>query len=66
MKQPATTTMTTGSQTRGIPATFRTNNTQYRYSFLPRTIRNLKGQNEQTSSYSANTGLTPTASANTI
>ena len=34
MKQPAT-TMTTRSQTRRIPATFRTNNTQYHNSFLP-------------------------------
>ena len=32
MKQPAT-TMTTRSQTRGIPATFRTNNTRYHCSF---------------------------------
>ena len=63
MKQPAT-TIITRSQTRGIPATFRTNNTQYHNSFLPRTIRNLKGQSEQTTSYSANTGLPPTA--NTI
>ena len=65
MKQPATTTMTTRSQTRAIPATFRTNNTQHHNSFLPKTIRDLiKGQSEQTVSYSANTGLTP--SANTI
>ena len=34
MKQPAT-TMTTRSQTRGIPATFRTNSTQYHNSFFP-------------------------------
>ena len=60
MKQPAT-TMTTRSQTRGIPATFRTNNTQYRNSFLPRTIRDLKGQSGKTISYSANNGLTPSA-----
>ena len=33
MNQPAT-TMTTTSQTRGIPATFRTNSTQYHNSFL--------------------------------
>ena len=59
MKQPAT-TMTTRSQTRGIPATFQTNNTQYHNSFLPRTIRDLKSQSEQPISYSANTGLTPT------
>ena len=63
MKQPAT-TMTMRSQTRGIPATFRTSSTQYHNSFLPRTICVLKGQSEQTVSYSANTGLTPTA--NTI
>ena len=60
MKQPAT-TRTTRSQTRGIPATFQTNNTQYHNSFLPRTIRDLKGQSEQTVSYSADTRLTPTA-----
>ena len=46
MNQPAT-TMTMRSQTRGIPATFRTNNTQYHNSFLPRTIRDLKDQSEQ-------------------
>ena len=63
MEQPAT-TMTTRSQTRGIPATFQTNNTQYHNSFLSRTIRDLKDQSEQTTSYSAYTGLTPTA--NTI
>ena len=60
MKQPAT-TITTRSQTRGILATFRTNNTQYHNSFRPRTIRDLKGQSEQTISLSTNTGLTPTA-----
>ena len=43
MKQPAT-TMTTRSQTREILATFRTNNTQYHNTVLPRTIRDLKGQ----------------------
>ena len=63
MNQPAT-TMTTRSQTRGIPAIFRTNSAQYHNSFLPRTIRVLKGQSEQTVSYGATTGLTPTA--NTI
>ena len=63
MKQPVK-TMTTRSQTSEIPATFRTNNTQYHNSFLPRTIHDLKGQSGQTISYSANTGLTPTA--NTI
>ena len=50
MKQPAT-TMTTRSQTRGIPATFRTKNTQYHNSFFPWTIRDLKGQSEQTISH---------------
>ena len=57
--------MATRSQTREIQATLQTNNTQYLNSFLPKTIRDLiKGQSEQTVSYSANTGLTP--SANTI
>ena len=61
MNQP-TTTMTTRPQTRGIPATFQTNSTQqYHNSFPLRTIRDLKGQSEQTVSYSVNTGLTPTA-----
>ena len=55
MNQP-TTTMTTRSQTRGIPATFRTSNTQFNNSFLPRTICDLNAQSEQTVSYSANTG----------
>ena len=36
MKQPVA-TMTTRSQTRGITATFRTNNSQYHNSFLSRT-----------------------------
>ena len=62
MKQPVT-TMTTRSQTRGIPATFRTNNTQYHNSFLPWTIRDLKSQSEQAISYSANAGLAPTANS---
>ena len=35
MNQPAT-AMTTRSKTRGIPATIRTNSTQYHNSFLPR------------------------------
>ena len=53
-----------GRQTCGIPADFWTNSTQCRNSFLPQTIRDLKGQSEQTVSYSADTGLTP--STNTI
>ena len=51
MNQPAT-TMTTRSQTRGIPAIFQTNSAQYHNSFLTQTIRDLKGQSEQTVSYS--------------
>ena len=47
MKQPAT-TMITRSHTRGIPATFRTSNTQYHNSFLSRTVGGLKGQSEPT------------------
>ena len=47
MNQP-TMSMTTRLQTHGIPATFRTNNTQYHNSFLPQTIRDLKGQGEWT------------------
>ena len=57
-------TMTTISQTREIPASFRTNGTQYHNSSLPRTIPALRGQREPTVSYSAYTGLTLTA--NTI
>ena len=52
------------SQTHGTPAAFRTNSTQYHNSFLPGAICDLKAQTEQTVSYSASTGLTPTA--NTI
>ena len=59
MNQP-TITMKTKSQACGIPATFWTNNTQYNNSFLPRTIRDFESWSEQTVSYSANTGLTPT------
>ena len=47
-----------------ISATFRTSNTQFHNSCLSPTMSDLKGQSEQTVSYSANTGLTPTA--NTI
>lgn len=53
-----TTTMTTRSHTRGIAATFWTNNTQFHNSPLSRTIHDLKCQSEQTVSYNPNTGLT--------
>ena len=36
-----TMTMTTKSQASGIPASFRTNNTQYHNNFLPQTIHAL-------------------------
>ena len=50
------TTMPTRSHTRRIPATFRTNNSQFYYSFLARTSHYLKG--EQTVFYSGNSALT--------
>ena len=56
MNQPMT-TMTARSQTRGIPATFRTNNPQS-HSLPRQTIRDLKGHCEPTLFYSTNTGLT--------
>ena len=62
INQPAMTM--TRSQTRGMPASFRTNNTQFHNSLVPQTIRDLNGQSEQTAPYSADTGLT--LSANTI
>ena len=52
MYQPAT-VMTARSQTREIPAAFQANSTVYHNSFLPPAIRDLKGQSEQTVSYSA-------------
>ena len=64
IRNQPTTTMTARSQTSGIPATFRVNNTQFHSSFLPLIIRDLNGPSRQTVSYSANTGLTPFA--NTI
>ena len=64
MNQPAT-TMNMRSQTGGfqLPSEL-TTLSQFCNTLLPRAIRDLKGQSEQTVFHSANPGLTPTA--NTI